>query len=672
MKVNKAASEIKSLTDQINYHNHRYYVLDGPEISDAEYDTLFDRLVQLEQEHPELRLPDSPTRRVGAAPSERFSQIKHSLPMLSLNKVTSEHEFRDFVRRIIAELGEADQAIKYVAEPKLDGLAVEVVYVNGMLETASTRGDGVTGELITENVKTVKSVPLKLLVKPTPQLLEVRGEVVITKSDFAALNRSREENGEDLFANPRNAAAGSLRQLDSKVTAGRPLVMFAYAVGLVDGVSLENHSTTLEYLREAGFKISDRVLNAAAADQVIEHYSELMENRSALSFDVDGMVIKVDSYRQQQKLGELSRSPRWAVAWKFPPEQATTIIENIEVQVGRTGILTPVAHLKPVRVGGVEVRRATLHNEDELLRKGVLIGDTVVVQRAGDVIPEVVRPLVDKRTGNERAFRMPSKCPACDSPVSKDEDGVYVRCRNLYCPAQVVERIVHFASKSGVDIEGLGYKLIEQMVDLELLKDPADIYSLTKDRLLTMERMGDKLADNILAAIEKSKTPDLPHLISAFGIRNVGEHLASVLSRAFGSIDRLASATEDELSTVNEVGPIVAESVRSYFERRETKDFLERLSEAGMVFTTLETATGPKPLEGKTFVITGTLVEYSRSQAKKILEDLGARVASTVSKNTDAVLVGSDPGSKYDKAVEFRVRIMDESEFKKLIEEAAK
>jgi DNA ligase (NAD+) len=459
------ASEIRDLTDKINYHNYRYYVLDSPEIPDSEFDCLFDRLVELEKQYSHLKLPDSPTQRVGAAPSEKFDQIRHSIPMLSLNKASSKPEFIDFDKRIRTELVGDNDPVRYVTEPKLDGLAVEVVYENGVLTVASTRGDGIIGEVITGNVRTIKNVPLRLITDNPPALIEVRGEVVITKADFAELNRSRETRGEDPFANPRNAAAGSLRQLDPRMTASRPLVMFAYAVGQVQGIDMETHLERLEYLKMIGFQVSDLIEVNSSADDVVDQYDNFLDKRAALPFDVDGMVVKIDSYRHRRKLGELSRSPRWAIAWKFPPEQATTIIEDIKVQVGRTGILTPVAHLKPVRVGGVEVKRASLHNEDEVKRKGVMIGDTVIVQRAGDVIPDIVRPIVEKRTGVETTFDMPQECPSCGSTVTRDKDGAYVRCLNPHCPAQLVERIIHFVSKSGVDVDGLGSRLIDKMVE---------------------------------------------------------------------------------------------------------------------------------------------------------------------------------------------------------------
>ncbi len=666
MKKADAKKEIRRLTDELNYHNYRYYVLDDPVIPDAEYDQLFDRLTEIESKYPDLKEPDSPTQRVGAPPSDKFEQVKHSIPMLSLNKVTSESQFADFVRRVETDLKGDPERIEYVTEPKLDGLAVELVYEDAVLTIASTRGDGVTGEVITDNIRTVRNVPLRLIGDNPPTRLEVRGEVVIKKESFIELNRKREKSGEQLFANPRNAAAGSLRQLDPRVTASRPLFMFAYSIGVVEGAELLRHSDALQFLRETGFSVSELIDICPSPSDVEKRYDRFMDMRSELPFDVDGMVIKVNSYRLQQKLGELSRSPRWAVAWKFPPEQATTVIEDIGVQVGRTGILTPVAHLKPVRVGGVEVRRASLHNEDELRRKGVMIGDTVIVQRAGDVIPEVVKPVKEKRTGDEREFQMPKSCPACGSEVRKDPDGVYIRCNNPACPTQVVERIIHFVSKSGVDIDGVGSRLVEKMVEIDMISDAADLYYLDRDNLLEMERMGDKLAQNILDSIERSKQPDLPHLINALGIRNVGEHLAQVLAREFHSIDNLKDASVEELSAINEVGPIVAQSIRDFFDLDETDEFLEKLKNGGMEFPVEEAPKGPKPLSGQSFVVTGTLENYSRSQAKKKLESLGARVVSSVSKKTDAVVVGSNPGSKYDKAQQLGIRIIGEDEFNEL------
>ena len=663
----KIKKEIDDLVEQINYHNYRYYVLDDPEVTDAEYDRLFDRLTELETQYPDLKRPDSPTQRVGAPPSEKFEQVQHNVPMLSLNKCNTEEEFDDFVRRVNEELAGDPEEIEYYVEPKFDGLAIELVYENGILTIGSTRGDGVTGEKITENLKTIKTVPLKLHTDKPPKLIEVRGEVVMFKDDFEQMNRKREEAGEELFANPRNASAGSLRQLDSKITASRPLRFFAYGIGEYHGGEFSNLKEAFVYIRKIGFVVTEEAMVTCDPEAVKSKYNDLMTRRPELQFDMDGMVIKVNSFNQQRKMGELSRSPRWAIAWKFPPQEESTIVEDIFVQVGRTGTLTPVAALKPVRVGGVEVKRATLHNEDELRKKDIRIGDHVIIRRAGDVIPEVVKPVKSKRTGKEKIFKMPSSCPVCNQPVTRAEGEAAYRCNNIACPAQVMERIIHFASKAGVDIDGLGGKLIEQMVEKDIIKTPADLYFLTTDDLMQLERMGDKLALKILSAIYSSLKPDLPHLIHAFGIRNVGEHLASVLANHYGSLEALMKAELEELSEINEVGPIVAESIVDFFANPENGKMIERLEEAGMYFPTMEKKSSDLPLKRQTFVITGTLANYSRRQVKQILEDLGAKVSSSVSKNTSCVVVGADPGSKFDKAQKLGITILDEDEFKKLV-----
>jgi DNA ligase (NAD+) len=667
MTDDKVKKEIAELVDKISYHNYRYYVLDSPEISDAEYDRLFDRLAELEMKHPELKRPDSPTQRVGAEPAEKFNPVKHSVPMLSLNKCNTEKEFDDFVRRCNDELAGDSEKIEYHVEPKFDGLAVELVYKNGILSLGSTRGNGVTGEEITENLKTVRTIPLKLRAKNPPELLEVRGEAIMFNDDFDEMNKRREKAGEELFANPRNAAAGSLRQLDPKMTASRPLRFFAYGIGLANGVSFDKHSKAMGFLKEIGFIISEEAIVTSEPDEVKKKYNELLEKRSELQFDMDGSVIKVNSYRQQNKMGELSRSPRWAIAWKFPPAEETTKVEDIFVQVGRTGIITPVAKFKPVRVSGVEVRRASLHNEDELKKKDIRIGDTVVIRRAGDVIPEVVKVMKSSRSGEEKVFHMPSKCPVCGQPVTRSEGEAYYRCNNISCPAQVKERIIHFASKSGVDIDGLGGKLIEQLVDNDMIKTPADLYYLKKDDILNLERMADKSAQNILDAIEASRKPDLPHLINALGIRNVGEHLAEVLAGQFGTLEKLMDAGYDELSEINEVGPTIADSIVKFFENKENRKMIDSLQKGGMNFPKAEKKSSNQPLSGQTYVITGTLADFSRRQAKEALENLGAKVTSSVSKNTDYVVAGEDPGSKYDKAQKLGIEILDEEKFKALL-----
>ncbi|MBS1237562.1 MAG: ligA, partial [Deltaproteobacteria bacterium] len=509
----KIADSAKALREEIHRHNYLYYVLDQPEISDAEYDRLFDELSSLEKQFPELVTPDSPTQRVGAPPLQAFKTVRHSLPMLSLGKATSETEFLDFHRRVV-DLSKVDR-ISYVVEPKFDGLAVEVVYREGLYSLGATRGDGTVGEEVTLNLKTVKSIPLRLRGKDVPELIEVRGEVIMNKEDFTKLNRERENAGEPLFANPRNAAAGSLRQLDSKVTGTRPLTMFAYGIGVLTGKKLTGHWETLSYLQKMGFKVSEHIELCRDAVQVKQYYEGILNRRDRLPYEIDGIVVKVDAFELQRRLGEISRSPRWAVAWKFPAQQEHTVVKDIIVSVGRTGALTPVALLEPVRVAGVEVSRATLHNEDEVKKKDIRIGDTVVIQRAGDVIPEVVKVIETKRTGREKPFTMPDLCPICGSKVERPEGEAVHRCTGLACPAQIKEHLSHFASKGAMDIDGLGYKLLEQMVDKGIIQDQADLYFLNKEDLMKMDRMGDKLAQNLLDAIDRSRKPTLSNLIYA-------------------------------------------------------------------------------------------------------------------------------------------------------------
>ncbi len=663
----KIIDRVQELREQVNYHNYLYYVLDSPEISDAEYDRLFDELLELEKKHPELITPDSPTQRVGATPLEEFKTVRHSLPMLSLNKSTSEPEFLDFHRRVLELSGLSEKKIKYTVEPKFDGLAIELVYRKGIFTIGSTRGDGVVGEDVTQNLKTIKTIPLKLLGKTLPELLEVRGEVIINKDDFEKLNKQREKIEEPLFANPRNAAAGSVRQLDPKITSSRPLNMFVYGIGRVEGKSLSNHWESIHYLKELGFKLSQYVELCDNVDQVKSYYDKLLKLRSDLPYEIDGMVIKVNEFVLQEKLGELSRSPRWAVAWKFPAQQENTKIKDIIVSVGRTGALTPVAILEPVRVGGVEVSRATLHNEDEIKKKDVRIGDTVVIQRAGDVIPEVVKVVESKRTGKEKKFVMPDKCPVCGSKVERPEGEAIHRCTGIACPAQIKENLAHFVSKGAMDMDGLGYKFLEQMVDKKIIQDQADLYFLKKEDMMKMDRMGDKLAENLLNAIDKSRNPSLANLIYALGIRNVGYHLAGVLAKNFKSIDNLAKQTVDDLTQVYEIGPIVALSIYNFFHNPKNLKVLEKLKKGGVKFPVEKAKAKETPLSGKTFVLTGGLDSFTREEATKIIEEMGGGVSSSVSKKTDFVLVGKDPGSKYDNALKLGVKTINEEEFKKLL-----
>ncbi len=674
---------IKQLREQIEYHNYRYYVLDQPEISDAEYDRLFDELTGLENRYPELISPDSPTQRVGAPPLEKFERVRHALPMLSLNKVAATEEFYNFDRRIKELLAGEGGQVEYVVDLKFDGLAVELIYEKGLLVTGSTRGDGVTGENITANLRTVKSIPLKLNDESFPDLFEVRGEVIIFKSLFEKLNEKRLANAEELFANPRNAAAGSLRQLNSKITASRPLNFFAYGIGRLSGKSFDSHYESMIYLKQLGFPVSEQLKKFDKPGDVERCFNEISLRRNDFDYDIDGIVIKVDNLYQQQILGELSRSPRWAVAWKFPPQEEVTRIENIEVQVGRTGILTPIAHLEPVRIGGVTVTRASLHNVDEMSRKNIEKGDRVIVRRAGDVIPQVVKVLDLKRSISdpisisedeikakivEKYFK---KCPACGSKTEKLEGEVAIRCPNPYCPAQLVERISHFASKGGMDIDGLGYKTVEMLVEKGFVEDISDLFKILehKDEILKLERTGEKWFSNLVTALEDSKHRPLENIIYALGIRNIGEHLATVIASKFGSIDNLSKQAKDDLTRINEIGPIVADSLVAYFNDKRNIEILNKLKRYGVVFPEGKAESTSGKLEGKTFVLTGTLEGYSRNEAKKQIEKRGGRVVSSVSSKTDYVVVGSDPGSKYDKALKLGVVIITEDDFMKLLTE---
>lgn len=659
---------VQDLREQINHHNYLYYVLDSPEVSDAEYDRLFDELLKLEADHPQLVTPDSPTQRVGASPLEEFRTVRHTLPMLSLNKATSEAEFMDFHRRVCELSKGSGEEVAYVVEPKFDGLAVELVYRDGVFISGSTRGDGLTGEDVSQNLRTVKTIPLRLMTKPAPPLIEVRGEIIIDKEDFAGLNREREKAGEAPFANPRNAAAGSVRQLDPKVTSTRPLSLFVHGTGRVQGQDLTSQWEALQYLKGIGLKVSQYVDLCEDVGRVKAYYQRILALRNDLPYEIDGIVIKVNDYGLQTRLGELSRSPRWAVAWKFPPQQEHTRVRDIVVSVGRTGAITPVAILDPVRVGGVEVGRATLHNEDEVRKKDVRIGDSVVVQRAGDVIPEVVMVIESRRTGSERPFTMPDRCPVCGSRVERPQGEAIHRCTGIACPAQIKENLVHFASKGAMDIDGLGNKLLEQMVDRGIIRDQADLYFLKKEDLMQMDRMGDKLAENILNAVDRSRNPSLASLIYALGIRNVGTHMAGVLAGHFKSVERLAAQGLEELMQVHEVGPIVAQSIYNFFHNPENLRVLERLQQGGVVFPAKKGEERKASLKGKTFVLTGGLDSFTREEARKAVERLGGRVTSSVSKKTDFVVVGKDPGSKADDAIRLGIKTLSEEEFRRLLE----
>jgi DNA ligase (NAD+) len=663
----KLKARIGELREKIHHHNYRYYVLDSPEISDAEYDRLFDELAELEKKHPELVTPDSPTQRVGAVPSDEFRTIRHRLPMLSLNKVTTGEEFADFHRRVLELGGLKEDEGEYVTDPKLDGLAVELVYEKGIFSQGSTRGDGVTGEDVTPNLRTIKSIPLKLAGEKLPRLLEVRGEVVLPKKDFEEMNRIQAKKGEELYANPRNAAAGSVRQLDPKITAARPLVFIAYGTGAVEGANFETLFETLQALKEWGIRINREARLCRSPEEIQREYEKIKAGRDSAPIEMDGVVVKVNRFKVQRRMGELSRSPRWAVAWKFPPQAAKTVVKDIIVQVGRTGTLTPVAVLEPVRVAGVEVSRATLHNEDEVVKKDIRIGDTVVVQRAGDVIPEILGVDKSQRNGNEKVFTMPARCPVCGSKAERLPGESAWRCTGIACRAQLVEKLAHFASKGGMNIDGLGFRWMEQMVEKKLIADPADLYFLTEADLMKLDRMGKKLAANILNAIDSSRKPDLPHFLYALGIRNVGLHLARVLARHFGRMEALMDASGEELTGVHEVGPIVAQSIASFFSNPANRNVIKKLKKGGVVFTAHEREKLPQTLEGYTFVVTGTLDNFSREDAKSELEKRGAKVASSVSKKTGFVIAGKNPGSKLTDARRLGVKTLTEAQFHSLL-----
>ncbi len=665
-----AKKRIEQLRKIIRHHDTLYYVYDRPEITDAEYDALFRELQGLEEAHPELITPDSPTQRVGAAPAEGFATVTHAVPMLSLGNAFSVDEIRDFDRRVKKLLDQ--EVVTYVTEPKLDGLSVELVYRDGAFVQGSTRGDGINGEDVTLNLRTIRSVPLRLQKRdrPIPPLLEVRGEVYIEKEALVRLNRDREEEGLSRFANPRNLAAGSLRQLDPRITASRPLKIFCYDIGRVEGLSIETQDQLLQTLDELGIRVNPLYRLCRGTEEAIDFYEQLQQERESLPYETDGVVIKVNGFASRRLLGEVSRSPRWAVAGKFPAEQGVTRILDIQVQVGRTGTLTPVAVLEPVRVRGVEISSATLHNEDEVRRKDIRIGDTVVLQRAGDVIPQVVRPLTGRRTGEERSFTMPKKCPVCSSKVARVEGEVAHRCLNVSCPARIKESIRHFVSKGGLDVDGFGTKLIAQLVDKGIIKRLSDIFSLDAETLAELERMGPKSASNLVGALEKSKAVPLPRFLFALGIPEVGDHAATLLADAFGSLKTLIEAAEEDLLGLPEIGPRTARAIVDFFANPENRAMISELLKAGV---TVEEVKGEVSavLSGKRFVFTGTLSSMNREEATERIKSLGATVSSSVSGRTDYVVVGENPGSKADKARELGATMLTEAEFIALVERNA-
>ena len=666
-------ADAKALRDEINKHNHRYYVLDDPEITDQAYDALFRRLQKLEAQYPQLQTPDSPTQRVGAAPAAYLETVRHEMSMLSLDNAFDEAEMFVFDKRLRERTGLVTEELDFTAEPKLDGLAISLLYEQGVLLRAATRGDGSSGENITANAKTLASIPLRLQGTDIPQRLEVRGEVYIKRADFVDLNEKQRASGGKVFANPRNAAAGSLRLLDSRITAGRPLTFCSYGIGIAEDVELsDSHYQRMLMLEKMGIPISPYMERISGINACIEYYRSIMNKRDDLAFDIDGVVFKLDDIQLQQKVGFVSRAPRWAIAYKFPAQEVMTTLLDVDFQVGRTGALTPVARLEPVAVGGVTVSNATLHNMDEIMRKDIRIGDMVIVRRAGDVIPEVVAPVTSKRKQALSLPQMPGLCPVCGSEVVRIEGQAAYRCTGgLVCGAQRKEAIKHFASRKAMDIDGLGDKLVEQMVDLDMIHSPADLYHLEVSQVAGLERMAEKSAANLLKALEKSRATTLAKFIYALGIREVGEATAEALAAYFGSIEALQQADVESIQRVEDVGPVVAESVYHFFQQEENRSVIDDLIRQGIHWpdpigqNEAETQT----LLGHTYVITGTLEGLSRDQAAAKLKALGAKVSGSVSSKTTAVIAGEKPGSKVSKAESLGVEILDQAGFEALLNE---
>lgn len=674
MDINAAAQRILSLRDTLNNYNYHYYVLDDPVVPDAVYDALFQELSGLEADHPELQTSDSPTQRVGAQPLSAFASVRHELAMLSLDNAFSEDDMLAFEKRLKERL-KSEATLEFACEPKLDGIAVSLLYEQGLLVRGATRGDGATGEDITQNVRTIKSIPLKLMGSDFPDLLEVRGEIYMPKAGFEAINAQARVDGGKVFVNPRNAAAGSLRVLDSRITAGRPLEMCAYSVGVVRGGDLpDTHTEVLQQLHGWGLKINRHMATAMGAAQCIDYYSTMAQKRDALPYDIDGIVFKVNRLSLQNELGFVARAPRWAIAYKFPAQEQITTLISVEYQVGRTGAITPVARLDPVFVGGVTVSNATLHNRDEIERLGIMQGDTVVVRRAGDVIPQVVSVIESKRVADAKVIEFPHRCPICNSLIETVPGEAVARCMGgIICPAQRKESIKHFASRKAMDIEGLGDKLVEALVDKELINGVEGLFHLTVEQIADLERMGQKSAANLIAAIEKSKQTTLPKLIYALGIREVGEATSRNLVNALGTLEAIGQADLESLQAINDIGPVVAHFIADWFSQSEHLELLKALRDAGVSWTeSLPIPVDDLPLAGKTFVVTGSLETLSRDEAKAHLQDLGAKVAGSVSKKTSCVVAGPGAGSKLTKAQDLGIEVIDENAFLSLLKQHAK
>ena len=667
-------ADVEALRRDIDHHNYRYYVLDDPEVSDAEYDNLLRRLEAIESEWPEFRSADSPTQRVGAlAPTPGFKVITRTVPMLSIDNAMDADEVREWRERLVRAVGAAGET-GYVCEPKMDGTAVELIYEKGVLVQASTRGDGINGEDVTANARTIRAIPLRLRTDDTagarkrriPPLLSVRGEIYMRLADFEKINQKQADTGDKLYANPRNTAAGSLKQIDPRVTAERPLRFFAYGAAGLSASGIPSQWECLEAFKQWGIPVNPLSARCDSMEEIIAYHEKLAAERARLPYEIDGVVIKVDDFAVQTEAGTRSRSPRWALAWKFPPQEARTRVNAIAVYVGRTGALTPVAHVEPVRVGGVTVSNVTLHNEDEVLRKDVRVGDMVWVRRAGDVIPELVAPILESRPEGTRKFKMPAKCPVCGTPVERIEGEAVTRCPNTTCPAQIRGRLIHFAARGAMDIEGLGEKLVDSLVTAELVSDPSDIYHLTVDKLVELERMGEKSAQNVVNAIEGSKHTTMARFIYALGILGVGETVAELLANNLESIDELLEADVDKLSQIRGIGTVIAEEIHAWASVAANKRVVKRLLAAGITFKKAPRATS-KEFDGQTFVFTGTLTKFTREEAEAEVKKRGGKAAGSVSKQTSYVVAGEKAGSKLEKAQKLGVTVIDEDEFLKMI-----